>query len=157
MFAARLLRCKGDGNAGVGSGRCVVAVSAYMGGTHGSGVLASAGDMLEMSVVTALHILNNTVAKRVQQNGSPCAKNQCSTRYEQSFRHNKHTHTNQKAATDKHPATIIKFIPNYIKGRKAYTTYINHTSKQCQFKSFHPHYLTFTPQTYHHPVNRFMS
>ena len=33
------------------------------------------------------------------------------------------------------PGTIIKFIANYIKGRKAYTTYINHTSKQRQFKS----------------------
>ena len=60
------------------------------------------------------------------------------------------------------PCTIIKFIANYIKGRKAYTTYINHTSKQRQFKtgfhkvaSFHPHYLTFIPQTYHHPVHRF--
>ena len=41
-------------------------------------------------------------SKRVQPNGSPCANNHCSTRYEQSFRHNKHTHTNQKAATDKH-------------------------------------------------------
>ena len=30
---------------------CVVAVSAYMGGTRGSGVLASAGDVLEISVV----------------------------------------------------------------------------------------------------------
>ena len=40
--------------------------------------------------------------KRVQPNGSPCANNHCSTRYEQSIRHNKHTHTNQKAATDKH-------------------------------------------------------
>ena len=29
----------------------MVAVSAYMGGTHGSGVLASASDVLEMSVV----------------------------------------------------------------------------------------------------------
>ena len=28
------------------------------------------------------------------------------------------------------PGTIIKFIANYIKGRKAYTTYINHTSSQ---------------------------
>ena len=37
--------CEGDGNVGV------VAVSAYMGGTRGSGVLASAGDVLEMSVV----------------------------------------------------------------------------------------------------------
>ena len=40
--------------------------------------------------------------------------------------------------------------------RKAYTTYGNHTSRQHQFKtafqkavSFHPHYLTFTPQIYH--------
>ena len=30
---------------------------------------------------------------------------------------------------------IIKFSVNYIKGRKAYTTYINHTSKQRQFKT----------------------
>ena len=51
MFAARLLGCKGEGNAGVGSGGGVVAVSAYMGGTRGSGILASAGDVLEMSVV----------------------------------------------------------------------------------------------------------
>ena len=43
--------CEGDGNGGVGSGGGVVAVSAYMGGTRGSGVLASAGDVLEMSVV----------------------------------------------------------------------------------------------------------
>ena len=30
---------------------------------------------------------------------------------------------------------IIKFIANYIKGRKAYTTYINHTSKHRQCKT----------------------
>ena len=33
------------------------------------------------------------------------------------------------------PGTIIKFIANYIKGRKAYITYRNHTSKQHQFKT----------------------
>ena len=44
MYAARLLECEGDGNAGV------VAVTAYMGGTSGSGVLASACNVLEMSV-----------------------------------------------------------------------------------------------------------
>ena len=38
--------------------------------------------------------------KGVQPNGSPCANNHCSTRYEQSVRHSKHTHTNQKTATD---------------------------------------------------------
>ena len=51
MYAARLLGCEGDGNAGVGSGGRVVAVSAYMGGTRGSGVLSSAGDVLELRVV----------------------------------------------------------------------------------------------------------
>ena len=45
VFAARLLGCEVDGNAGVGSGGSVVAVSDYMDG------LASAGDVLEMSVV----------------------------------------------------------------------------------------------------------
>ena len=33
------------------------------------------------------------------------------------------------------PGTLIKLIVNYIKGRKAYTTYRNHTSRQCQFKT----------------------
>ena len=60
------------------------------------------GYKTQHSTVTALHTLNNTVAKGFNPNGSPCANNHCSTRYEQSFRHNKHTHTNQKAATDKH-------------------------------------------------------
>ena len=51
VFAVRLLGCEGDGNAGVEFGGAVVVVSVYMGGTRGSGVLASAGDVLEMSVV----------------------------------------------------------------------------------------------------------
>ena len=40
-----MLGCEGDRNAGV------VAVSAHIGGTRGSGVLSSACDVLEMSVV----------------------------------------------------------------------------------------------------------
>ena len=51
MYAVRLLGCEGDGNTGVGSGGGVVAVSAYMGGTRGAGVLSSACDVLEMSVI----------------------------------------------------------------------------------------------------------
>ena len=43
--------CEGDGSAGVGFGECVVAVSAYMGVTRGSDVLASACDVLEISVM----------------------------------------------------------------------------------------------------------
>ena len=39
-------------------------------------------------------------SKGVQPNGSPCTNTHCSTRYVQRFRHNKHAHTYQKAATD---------------------------------------------------------
>ena len=42
--------CEVDGSAGVGFGGGVLAVSTYMGGAGGSGVLASAGDVLEISV-----------------------------------------------------------------------------------------------------------
>ena len=41
-----MLGCEGDDNAGVGFGEGVVAVSTYMGGTRGSGVLSRAGDVL---------------------------------------------------------------------------------------------------------------
>ena len=57
MLRVCMLReCECDGNAGVGDGRCVVAVSAgceCMGGTYGygSGVVSSANDRLEMSGV----------------------------------------------------------------------------------------------------------
>ena len=51
IFRADNVWCEGDGNAGVGSGAGVVAVSAYMGGTRSSGVFSNACDVLEMSVV----------------------------------------------------------------------------------------------------------
>ena len=43
------------------------------------------------------------------------------------------------------PGTIIKLITNYIKGRKAYTTYRNHTSKQRQFKTGVPQSDVLSP------------
>ena len=60
------------------------------------------------------------------------------------------------------PGTIIKFIANYIKGRKAYTTYRNHTFKQRQFITGVPQGGVLSPtlfniHTYHHPVHRFRS
>ena len=51
VCAVRVWGCEGNGNAGVGSGGGVVAVSACMSGTRGSGILSSTGDVLEMSVV----------------------------------------------------------------------------------------------------------
>ena len=44
-------KCESDGNVGVSDGGCVVAVSAVhesMGGTHGSGMVSTANDVLEM-------------------------------------------------------------------------------------------------------------
>ena len=41
----------------------------------------------------------------------------------------------RKLLQTKIPGTIIKFIANYIKGRKTYTTYRNHTSSLRQFKT----------------------
>ena len=46
-----MLGCEDDYNAAVGSGGRMVALSSCMGGTRGSGVLSSAADVLEMSVV----------------------------------------------------------------------------------------------------------
>ena len=70
----------------------------------------------------------------------------------------------RKLLQTKIPGTIMKFIANYIKGRKAYPTYINHTSSQRQFITGVPqggvlsqHYSTFTLQTYYHPEHRFRS
>ena len=57
VCAARMSGCEGDDNARVGSGGGVVAVSAYMGGTWGSGVLSSIGDVLEMSMVRGVDVV----------------------------------------------------------------------------------------------------
>ena len=70
----------------------------------------------------------------------------------------------RKLLQTKIPGTLIKLITNYIKGSKAYTTYINHTSSQRQFitdvqqggvlsRTLFNIYL----QTYHNPEHRFRS
>ena len=128
------------------------------------------GYKTQHSTVAVLHTLNNTVAKGFKQMTYPCANNHCSTRYEQSYRHNKHTHTSQKTAISscssswswlytRIPGTIIKFITNYIKGRKVNPTYRNHILKPTFLKlaSFHPHYLIYPLQTCHHSGHRFRS
>ena len=60
------------------------------------------GYKTQHSTVTALHTLNNTVAKGFNQMAPPARTITVALDSGQSFRHNKHTHTNQKAATDKH-------------------------------------------------------
>ena len=73
----------------------------------------------------------------------PCANDHWSTQYEQSFRHN-HTLIRKLLQTNI-PDTIIKFIANYIKGRKAYTTYRNYTSRYRQFKTGVPQVGVLSP------------
>ena len=47
------------------------------------------------------------------------------------------------------PGANIKFITTYIKGIKTYTTYINHTSSQHQFKIGVPQCVILSPTLFH--------
>ena len=120
------------------------------------------GYKTQHSTVTTLHTLNYTVAMGFNQMAPPARTITVALDMSKDFDTiNIHTLIRKLLQTNI-PGTIIKLISNNIKGRKQYTTY--HTSRQRQFKtgvpqgvSFHPHYLTFTPHTYHHPVHRFRS
>ena len=99
--------------------------------------------------------INNTVAKGFNKMAPPARTITVALDMSKAFDTiNIHTLI-RKLLQTKIPGTIIKFIANYIKGRKAYTTYRNHTSSQRQFKTsipqggvFHQHYSTFTLHTY---------
>ena len=93
------------------------------------------GYKTQHSTVTALHTLNNTVAKGFNQMAPPARTITVALDMSKAFDTiNIHTLIRKLLQTNI-PGTIIKFIANYIKGRKAYTTYRNHTSKQRQFKT----------------------
>ena len=74
-------------------------------------------------------------SKWVQPNGSPARTITVALDVSKAFNTiNIHTLIRKLLQTNI-PSTIIKFIANYIKGCKAYTTYINHTSSQLQCKT----------------------
>ena len=84
---------------------------------------------------STLHTLNNTVAKGFNQMAPPARTITVALDMSKAFDTiNIHTLIRKLLQTNI-PGTIIKLIANYIKGRKAYTTYRNHTSKQRQFKT----------------------
>ena len=98
-------------------------------------MLEDAQHNAQHSTVTALHTLNNTVAKGFNQMVPPARTIAVALDMSKAFNTiNIHTLIRKLLQTNI-PGTIIKYIANYIKGRKAYTTYRNHTSKQCQFKT----------------------
>ena len=83
----------------------------------------------------ALHTVNNTVAKGFNQMSPPTRTITVALDMSKAFGTiNIHKLIRNLLQTNI-PGTIIKFIVNYIKGSKAYTTYINHTSSQRQFKT----------------------
>ena len=92
------------------------------------------GNKTQHSTVTTLHTLNNTVAKGFNQMVPSARTITVALDMSKSFNTiNIHT-LNRKLLQINIPGTIIKFIANYIKGRNAFTTYINRTSPQHQFK-----------------------
>ena len=95
--------------------------------------------------VTALHILNNIVAKGFNQMDPPARTITVALDMSKAFDTlNIHTLIRKLLQTNI-PGTIIKFIANYIKGRKSYTTYRNHTSRQRQFKTGVPQCGVLSP------------
>ena len=93
------------------------------------------GYKTQHSTVTALHTLNNTVAKGFNQMTPPAPTITVALDMSKAFDTiNIHTIIRKMLQTNI-PGTIIKFIANYTKGHKAYTTYRNHTSRPRQFKT----------------------
>ena len=122
------------------------------------------GYKTQHSIVTALHTLNSTVAKGFRQMAPPALTITVALDMSNVFDTIKIHTVIRKLLQTKITDTIIKFVANYIKGRQAYTTYINNISSQVNSKlayhkvaSFHQHYSKFTLQTYHHPEHRFRS
>ena len=93
------------------------------------------GYKTQHSTVTALHTLNNTVAKGFNQMAPPARTITVALDMSKAFDTISIHTLIRKLLQTNIPGTIIKLITNYIKGCKAYTTYRNHTSKQRQFKT----------------------
>ena len=106
------------------------------------------GYKTQNSTVTALHTLNNTVAKGFNQMAPSAQTTTVALDMSNAFDTiNIHTLIRKLLQTNI-SGTIIKFIANYIKGRKAYTTYRNHTSRQSQFKIGIPQGGVLSPTLY---------
>ena len=93
------------------------------------------GYKAQHSTVTALHTLNNTVAKGFNQMAPPARTITVALDMSKAFDTvNTHTLIGKLLQTST-PGTILKFVANYIKGCKAYTSFRNHKSIQRQVKT----------------------
>ena len=97
------------------------------------------------STTTALHNINNTIASGFNQRIQPARTIAVALDMSKAFDTvNIHTLT-KKLLDTQIPPILIKFIANYIKGRKAFTTYNNKTSTQRQFKTGVPQLGVLSP------------
>ena len=115
------------------------------------------GYKTQHSTVTALHPLNNTVAKGFNQMAPPVRTITVALDMSKAF-DTINTHTNQKAVTDL--STSQTTSRDAKPTQHIEITHPNNVNLKLAFHkvvSFHPHYSTFTPQTYYHPVHRFRS
>ena len=86
------------------------------------------GYKVQHSTVTALHTLNNTVAKGFYQMAPPARTITVALDMSKAFDTvNTHTLIGKLLLTST-PGTILKFGANYIKGRKAYNSFRNYKS-----------------------------
>ena len=98
-----------------------------------------------LPTVTARQTLNNTVTKGINHMAPPARTITVALYMSKAFDTiNIHTLI-RKLLQINIPGTIMKFISNYIKVRKAYTTYINYTSIQRQFNTGVPQGGVFSP------------
>ena len=93
------------------------------------------GYKTQHSTVTALHTVNNTVARGFNQMAPPARIITVALDMSKAFDTINIHRLLRKLLQTNIPGTIIKFIAKYIKGRKVYTTYRNHTSSQHKLKT----------------------
>ena len=114
--------------------------------------------------MTELHTLNSTVAKEFNQMAHPARTITVALDMNKAFDTiNIHTLIRKLLPTNI-PGTIIKSSQTTSRDamptQHIKITHPNIVNLKLAFHkvaSFHPHYLIFTPQTYHHPVHRFRS
>ena len=122
------------------------------------------GYKTQRSTVTALHTLNNIVAKGFNQMAPPVRTITVALNMSKAFDTiNIHTlirscyrQTFQAQSLSSSQSTSMDAKPT----QHIDITHPNNVNLKLAFHkvaSFHPHYLIFIPQTYHHPVHRFRS